>query len=479
MTRPVLVLDFGTTSLRVSVVSPQGTILAMRRVVLPHLPGKPGEVAWDGNAIAGAVIGQTRALAGAYPVCGIAIASQRVTTVLWDRATGRAAGPVLSWSDTRTASFDRALRKSGSGHIPNLTGSKLRWLLDEADPDRQAADTGQLCGGTLESFIAFALSGGTLHISDHSNAVQSGLLDRRTLDWDRRTTDILGIPLSILPRPVPCLGPHGMAMAIAPDLPILGLIGDQQSALLGQYCDAPGEAKLSFGTVGVVNVVVGDTPLPASSRAAFSNLAYSDRDTVRFGAESSIQSAGSAIEWLVSVGILPEPAAIDHLVDPRRKSDRAIFVSALYGLGAPQWKPAARGAFFGLAGNDGRETLIRAVLDGIVCATAEILDLIETELGRRLGPISVDGGLSASTAFLSILSASLGRDLVSTGTVEATTMGAARLGLRAVGIEADMRGGQPRPILAHPDTLPADRDVWRRAVELVTIEQAQALEKKP
>ncbi|MFT4116081.1 FGGY family carbohydrate kinase [Bradyrhizobium sp.] len=473
MIRPVLVIDFGTTSLRFSIVSATGDILEARRVVLPNLAGKAGEVAWDGDLIATTLLAETKRLAEEWNPLGIAIANQRVSCLLWDRTSGRVMGPVLSWSDLRTAAFDRALRKSGSGHIPNLTGSKLRWLLDQVDPDRKAVAAGTLRAGTLDSFIISVLSGGQTHVTDFTNAAQSGLLRHDTLCWDEALANVLGVPLSILPEPVPSVGPHGVASAIDAGLPVLGMIGDQQGSLLGQGCTEPRQAKLTFGTVGVLNVVVGREPIAVSSRAAFSNIAYSDKSGVTYGTETSIQSAGSAIEWLVRIGILPSPAAIDDLVDPSILSERIVFVQALHGLGAPHWKPGARGAFLGLSAADGREAMVRAVLDSIVCATADALDCLEGELGVRLDRISVDGGLAASSAFRSILSATLRRDLVQSANLEATTLGAARLGFTALGEADAFRTAPPQPIVSLPGTIPADRDRARRATELVMMELSQ------
>ncbi|MBB1091083.1 hypothetical protein HUU61_07250 [Rhodopseudomonas palustris] len=475
MTRSVLVIDFGTTSLRFSIVSATGDILEARRVVLPTLAGTAGEVAWDGDLIAATVLAETRRLAKDWQPLGIAIANQRVSCLLWDAASGRAQGPVLSWSDARTATLDRALRKSGSGHIPNLTGSKLRWLLDRVDPDRQAVAAGTLRAGTLDSFIVWVLSEGRLHVTDFTNAAQSGLLRQDTLRWDEALADLLGVPVSILPQPAPSVGPYGFAAAIDPHLPILGMIGDQQGSLLGQGCTQPGQAKLTFGTVGALNVVVGDRPTTVSSRVAFANIAYSDRSGAVYGAETSIQSAGSAIEWLVEIGVLPNPAAIDDLVDPGKRAERVVFVSALHGLGAPHWKTGARGAFLGLSAADGREALVRAVLDGIVCATADALDGLETELGRRLDRISVDGGLAASGAFCSILAATLGRDLVRAAHLEATTLGAARIGFSALGGADVFTPAAAQPIVPAPGTVPADRARARRATDMVLLEQSQSL----
>ncbi|MBH1963026.1 MAG: hypothetical protein I8H77_01755 [Comamonadaceae bacterium] len=465
----ILVVDCGTTSLRFSLVSKTGQTVTTRRAVVPAHHDADG-ISWDGNAIASCILREVEALVGDEPIAGIAIANQRTTCLVWDAQTSQVLGPVLSWSDGRTRDLDRALRGQGVRHVANLTGSKLRWLLDRVDPDRALSNSGRLKGGTLDSWIVWTLSGGKRHLSDHVNASHSGLFDIRKLAWDDALAASMGVPLAILPSLVPCTGPFGAAEAVRGQPPILALIGDQQASLLGQGCVKPGATKITFGTVGVVSSVLGSQPLASHGRAAFGNIALSTGQGVRYGVETSMQSAGSAIEWLIRTGLLDDASNIDALVDPTHRSE-AIFVSALDGLGAPHWKPAARAAFMGLSSANGRGDMARAVLDGIACATSEILDLLEQATQLPLENISIDGGLSASRVFRDILVTTAGRPMRHAAHIESTTFGAAVLGFLALGHDlrpddADLWKAAA-PILPHSGTKPGDRLAWREAVDAV------------
>lgn len=471
----MLVVDCGTTSLRFSIVSVHGELIAARRALVPVTRDADGS-AWDGNAIAACILSEMGALVAEHRIAGIAIANQRTTCLVWDASTSQVLGPVLSWSDGRTRELDHELRREGVQHVPNLSGSKLRWLLDRVDPDRTLSSAGRLKAGTLDAWIVWTLTGGTKHLTDHVNASHSGLFDIRRLVWNESLATSMRVPAYILPSPVPCTGPFGAATALKGAPQILALIGDQQASLLGQRCVKPGATKITFGTVGAVSSVLGPEPLAQNSAAAFGNIALSTAEGVRYGVETSMQSAGSAVEWLIRIGVLDKASGIDSLVDPTHRGD-AIFVSALDGLGAPHWKPTARAAFMGLGAADGRGDMGRAVLDGIVCATAEILDLLEQAMGRPLGDISIDGGLSASVAFRDILAATTGRPLFQAPHVESTTAGAAALGFMALGRDPfqddNFFGTGAARIVPRSGTVPSNRSAWSEGVKTVLAQHQQ------
>lgn len=462
----VLVIDLGTTSLRCSVIDARGAVCARRQSVVAETRSDEG-LSWDGGALAAHVLRDVCALADDWAPAGIAIANQRATALVWEAATSTVLGPVLSWSDGRTRELDRALRKQGVAVIPGLSASKWRWLLDRADPDGARARAGELRVGTLETWLIWVLSQGTAHVSDHVNASHSGLFDLAALDWNRGLADDLGLHSLLLPQLVPCT-PSGIEARAVPGCPpILAAIGDQQASLFGQECIAPGAAKITFGTSAVLNVVLGPTPFANPSRAAFGNVALSTAEGVSYGAEAAVMSAGSALEWLARLGVLPEAAAIDGLVTPDRRG-AAIFVAALEGLGVPHWQPKARGSFFGLSGATGPGEMTRAVLDGIASATAEIVDHVEQATGRRLSAIGIDGGLTRSDAFCAILAATVDRPMHRAPDAEATTLGAALLARRALGL-APLPSRAKAPVVAPAGTIPADRAAWQDAVAL-TIE---------
>lgn len=459
----VLVIDLGTTSLRCSVMDASGTICAYRQSVVPATRDSVG-LSWDGAALAAHVLADARALAADWPLAGIAIANQRATALVWEAAGSTPTGPVLSWSDNRTRDLDRSLRALGVSFVPGLSASKWRWLLDYADPDGSRAKAGQLRVGTLESWLVWVLSEGTVHISDHVNASHTGLFDLTTLAWNEALAHELDLDPSLLPRTVTNLPEGIFARAIAGAPPILAVIGDQQASLYGQGCTEPGMAKITFGTSGVLNMVLGDAPFAIPSRAAFGNVALSLNESVSFGTEASVMSAGSSVEWLIRLGVLSEAATIDRIVNPAVRGE-VMFVAALHGLGVPHWQPRARAAFFGLSDSTGPSEMTRAVLDSIAAGTADVIAHMEEATGRRLDRISIDGGLTRSDAFCSILAATVERPLHRTSVPEATTRGAAMLAFRALGLPP-LPSNHTLPLVATDGTVPADRAAWQEAVAL-------------
>ncbi|MEH6528221.1 MAG: FGGY family carbohydrate kinase [Sneathiella sp.] len=471
----ILVIDLGTTSVRLSLVDEHGNVFTKFRAALPTFRERPGEVVWDGNVIAQTVLKAARAVSNEQALMGIALATQRASCLLWDAETSDPIGPVLSWSDGRTRQLDRDLRASGVRHTPGLSASKLRWLLDSIDPDRKAAHAGRIRGGTLDTWLAWILSSGKLHITDHTNASHTGIFNLSVLDWDSELTEMLNIPRNILAYPLPSTGPFGNANALPGSPPILAISGDQQASLMGQGCVDQGTAKITFGTGGIINTIVGSRPLAETTRSAFANIAHSTQAGVIYGAETAIFSAGSAIEWLIRLGVLGKAGSIDNLVDPCHKSGTAIFVSALDGLGAPYWKSTARGAFMGLSSSDEPGDMVRAVLDGIVCATADVLDRIEADIQENLTNISIDGGLSNSAAFCSILKATTNRSLHRAIHVESTTIGVAILAFQALGrvLPVETEADTAAAIAPAEGTIPADRKAWADAIDLVLEDDAR------
>ncbi|WP_158264455.1 FGGY family carbohydrate kinase [Nitratireductor sp. StC3] len=465
----IMVIDLGTTSVRVCVVGSDGTITATRRMPMSEGADGPGSMCWDAQWIAETVLGSAAELCAQQPVAGVAVATQRTSCLLWDRRDGTPLTPVIGWPDARARPLERRLRAEGVPFIAGLTAGKLRYLLDTVDPDRTRSRRGEILAGTLDSWLAWILTEGALHITDHTNASHTGLLDLAGLDWNEDVAAGLKLPGGILARTVACDGPFGPATALPGQPPLLAVIADQQASLLGQGCETMGAAKITLGTVGAINVRLDDAAPPASSAAIFANVALSDARGTVYGVETSFQSAGSSVDWLVRLGLLESPSALDRLVDPGVRNGDAVFVPALYGLGAPHWKPQARGAFLGLSGADAPADIARAVLDGIVCSACEAIELLEGALDRRLAQISVDGGLSASAAFTAILARTAERQFHRASAAEATTRGAAILARRALGLP-DLTQTAGAPICWRDDTLAADRGSWAAALEQVLME---------
>lgn len=465
MTTPsILVIDLGTSSLRSSIVDADGMVLAARQSVIPEIRDSGG-LAWDGQLIAAQVLQDSMALAQEWKPAGVAIANQRTTALVWEGDSHVVQGPVLSWSDNRTARLDRELRARGVRMVAGLSASKWRWLLDVCDPDGVRSWAGDLRVGTLDAWLIWVLTDGNSHVTDYTNASHTGLFDPGTENWDTSLAEELNIPLSALPQIIPTQ-PNGLSATALPGAPpILAVIGDQQASLIGQGCESVGAAKITFGTSGVLNVVTGAKRLRNPSRAAFANVVQSSPEGLTYGAEASVLGAGSSIEWLIRLGILEGAAQIDTLVDPSARSE-ALFVPALDGIGVPHWNATAGGAFFGLSSAHGKPEITRAVLDGIVAGTAEIIAQVEQATGQQLRSISIDGGLTKSRAFTSILAATIRRPLRLAPAAEATTRGAAILALRALGAAA-LSAPLPQSITPLPESVPADIAMWRDAVDMV------------
>lgn len=460
----ILVVDLGTTSLRCSIVDQTGKVVAHRQSTVPEIRDGDG-LAWDGGVLAAQVLTDTQSLAQEWQPAAIAIANQRTTALVWDAKTDAVQGPVLSWSDNRTTMLDRELRAKGVRMIAGLSASKWRWLLDACDADGVRRTAGYLRVGTLDTWLVWVLTQGQAHVTDHTNASHTGLFDFTTNGWDMDIAGELGLPASALPRLTSSQpdGLHATALANAP--PILAVIGDQQASLVGQGCEDEGQAKITFGTSGVLNVVMGSTPLKNPSRSAFGNVVQSTQRGIVYGAEASVLGAGSAIEWLIRLGVLKDAKQIDRLVVPNKRSD-AIFVSALSGIGVPHWQPRARGAFFGLSAAHGSAEMIRAVLDGVAAGAADVVAQAEKATGQTLTSVSIDGGMTRSSAFTSILAATIDRPLFLAPAAEATTRGAVILALRALGVSPPM-APPAQAIVPQSDTLPADTAMWCDAVALV------------
>ena len=438
----ILVVDVGTSGVRSAVVRPDGGVEHVHHVpVLPQTPF-PGLVEFDAAAMAAAVLDvAARTLHDAGPVEVVGIADQRASTVVWDRSTGRPVGPGIGWQDLRTVGTCLELQAQGFRLAPNASATKLAALLDAADPDRARADRGELAFGTVDTWVAWTLSGGRLHVTDSSNAGVTGLLRSDGSDWDPRVLEVLRIPPSMLPSIVDSTGIVGDASAIAGSPPIGGMAGDQQASLIGQGCTRPGLAKATFGTGGMLDQCVGaDRPaFPARGEGGTIPIVAWRRDgVVTWGIEAIMLSAGTCVEWLRDdLGLIG--SAADSAVVAGRCDDTGDvwFVPALLGLGTPVWDFGARGTFTGITRGTGRPQMVRAVLEGVAHRGADLLAAAELDSGLPIGALRIDGGMSANDVFTQALADACGRPVEIAPVLEATTLGAAYLAGLAVGTWRD------------------------------------------
>ena len=464
----LLVVDAGTSSVRASVVRQDGSVaVEHRRAVLPSTPN-PGFVEFDAEELAVAALDVARrAMDGCGDVAAVGIANQRASTIVWDRATGEPVGPGIGWQDLRTAVMCLMLQSGGVRLAPNVSATKLAVLLDMADPGRRR----DLCFGTVDTWLAWTLSSGALHVIDATNAGLTGLVLGDGSGWDEKVLDALNIPASVLPRIVDSSGILGPALALDCAPPLAAMAGDQQASLVGQGCTRPGLAKATFGTGGMLDVCVGRSQ-PAFSRrgeaGCFPMVAWRRDGVCTWGIEAVMLSAGSAVEWLRDdLGIIATAEESDAIAASIPNTGDVWFVPALVGLGTPHWDFGARGTLIGLTRGSGRAEIVRAVLEGVAHRGADLLEAAEADSGATISSLRVDGGMSANATFVQALADACQRPIEVSPVTEATTLGAAYLAGLAIGAWCDedeiAAAWSPRQVV-EPRRKP-DRDRWRQAVE--------------
>lgn len=462
-------VDVGTSGVRGAVVRPDGAVEHTHHLpVLPDTPF-PGLVEFDPLAMAEAALAVAgRSLGDGGPVEAVGIANQRASTVLWERATGRPVGPGLGWQDLRTVGTCLELQGQGLRVAPNASATKLAALLDVADPHRVRSERGELAFGTVDTWVAWTLSQGHLHVTDASNAGVTGLMKADGSGWDRRMLDALRIPDPLLPAIVDSTGVLGPASAL-PGAPVIaGMAGDQQASLIGQGCTRPGLAKATFGTGGMLDQCVGPARPGHPDRGPAGTIpiiAWRRGSTSTWGVEAIMLSAGTCVEWLRDdLGIIDSAAASAEVAAACDTTDDVYFVPALLGLGTPVWDFGARGTFVGITRGTDRSALVRAVLEGIAHRGADLLAAAESDTGRAVATLRIDGGMAANPVFTRALTETCGRPIEIAPVVEATTLGAAYLAGMAVGTWADedevAAAWSPREVL-EPGLGDDRRTSWR------------------
>ncbi|HZJ27569.1 MAG TPA: FGGY-family carbohydrate kinase [Acidimicrobiia bacterium] len=465
----LLVADIGTSSVRGAVVRADATVgCEHRHANLPDSPA-PGLVEFDAAAMAAAVLETTRAAlaeAGPGSVDALGIANQRGSAVVWDRATGEPVAPGIGWQDLRTLGRCLELRGTGFRFAPNMAATKFEAILDAADPDR----TRDLCLGTVDSWITWVLSEGTVHVTDLSNAGISGLIAIDGSSWDTDALTALRIAPESLPELVDTTGVVGEARALDGAPVLAARVGDQQASLVGQGCVRPGSAKITFGTGGMLDVCLGpDRPGFATRGDAgtFPIVAWraAGRDT--WGIEAIMLSAGTNVEWLRDdLGLLASAAESHDVAQQCTDSGGVWYVPALLGLGTPQWDYGARGTVLGLTRGSGRAEIVRAVLEGVAHRGADLVEAAEADAGLTIPALRVDGGMTANPTFTQALADAAQKPVEISPVEEATALGAGFLAGLAVGTwagEDDLASTwEPRARVDPGDAL--DRDRWREAV---------------
>ena len=454
MSDHILALDQGTTSSRAIVFDRQGRIAAMsQHAFSQHYPQDgwvehdPMEI-WETERLAAA-----EAIAG-FPegsIAGIGVTNQRETTILWDKTTGQPVYNAIVWQCRRTAELCEELKRQGlDERIQSATGllidayfsgSKIRWILDNVPGVRQRAERGEVLFGTVETWLIWQLTG--RHVTDYSNASRTMLFDIHRLCWDEELCGILGVPMAMLPQPVPnCMiygtvrpGIEGLEKLAG--VPVCGAAGDQQAALFGQTCFAPGEAKNTYGTGCFTLMNVGDTPV--RSRAGLvTSVAWQVGGKTTYALEGSVFNGGSTIQWLRDeLRIISSAPEINRLAASVPDSGGVVVVPAFTGLGAPYWDMYARGAVLGITRGTDRGHLARAVLECIAYQVTDLMLAMRQDAGCDITTLRADGGASVSDILMQMQADLLRIPVDRPAMVETTAFGAASLAGLACGLWRD------------------------------------------
>jgi glycerol kinase len=401
-------------------------------------------------------------------VQAVGITAQRASTIVWDRATGEPVGPGLGWQDLRTViACITAKAEHGLTLAPNQSATKVAWLLDQHDPDRSR----DLCFGTVDTWVAWVLSGGTVHVTDHTNAGVTGLARHDGTGWSHEACAAMRVPMSMLPAIVDTSGVFGAAEALPGAPPLAALVGDQQASLVGQSCVSPGRAKVTFGTGGMLDLCTGDAAPATGTRSeggTFPIIAWSRGQRLTWGVEAIMLSAGTNVDWLVDdLGILPDAAASHDVAALCDTTDGVVYVPALLGLGTPWWDYGARGTLLGLTRGSGRPQIVRAVLEGVAQRGADLLEAAQRDTGLTVDALRVDGGMTQNPTFVQALANATGTPVEVSQHTEATTLGAAYLAGLAIGEWASLDdiGAAWHPRATVEPTGRLDRAQWAEAVD--------------
>jgi glycerol kinase len=453
----VVAIDQGTTGTTVLILDRDLRIVGRCTQEFRQIYPQPGWVEHDPDDIWTSITGALGMAIGeagvaADQIAAIGITNQRETTLLWERSTLAPVCNAIVWQDRRTAAMCAALKAEGKEALfrqrtglvldPYFSGTKLRWMLDQDRGRRQRAGRGELCFGTVDSYVALRLTGGAVHITDVSNASRTLLFGLESLDWDDELCAVLDVPREVLPEVKSSAEVYGQTRGVPglPDgIPIAGIAGDQQAALFGQACFEHGDAKCTYGTGAFILMNTGEKPV-ASSSGLVTTVAWKlgagvEAGEVRYALEGSAFIAGAAVQWLRdALGVISSAAEVEALAASVADSGEVVVVPAFTGLGAPHWRPEARGLITGLSRGTTRAHIARATLEGIALQNYDVLKAMERDSGRALKVLKVDGGASANNLLMQFQSDVLGVAISRPELLETTALGSACLAGLATGI---------------------------------------------
>lgn len=450
--RYIMAIDQGTTSSRTIIFDQAMRVVASAQQEFPQIYPQSGWVEHDPEAIWSSVLATMRlalrrAKLKATALAGIGITNQRETTVLWDRKSGKPLHNAIVWQDRRTASMCQSLKAAGQEKTvqaitgllldPYFSATKMSWLLDHVKGARDKAAKGALAAGTIDTFLISRLTKGRVHATDATNASRTLLLDLKTGQWDQSMLDLLKVPKSLLPEVRDCAAEFGVADAewLGAPVPILGVAGDQQAALIGQACFAPGMMKATYGTGCFALLNVGTKPVRSRQRL-LTTIGYQLNGVRHYALEGSIFIAGAAVQWLRDgLKIVAKAADTGALAAKADPAQQVVLVPAFVGMGAPYWDAECRGALYGLTRGTGRAEIAKAALESVCFQTRDLIEAMQADwssAGSRETILRVDGGMTASQWTMQRLADLLGAPVDRPKVLETTAIGAAYLaGLQA------------------------------------------------
>lgn len=449
----IIALDQGTSSSRAIVFNRNGEAKSIcQKEFTQHFP-QPGHVEHDAMEIwASEYAVMTEAVAslglGGSDIAAIGITNQRETTIVWDAATGKPIYNAIVWQDRRTSEYCDSLKEAGYTDIIRqktgliidayFSGTKIRWILENVPGAREKAERGELRFGTVDSWLVWNLTGGSKHVTDVSNASRTMLFNIHSLEWDEELMELLGIPMSMMPKVCSSSELYGYCNLLGDDVPVAGIAGDQQAALFGQMCTEPGSVKNTYGTGCFLLMNTGDKPIMSKNRL-LTTIAWKIGDKVTYALEGSIFVAGSVVQWLRDgLGIISKSSDVEALAASVPDNGGVYMVPALTGLGAPYWDQYAKGSIVGLTRGSTAAHIARAALEGIAFQTMDIVSAMERDAAMPLGELKVDGGASRNNLLMQFQADILKTRVVRPQVTETTGLGAAYLAGLAVGFWSDM-----------------------------------------
>jgi glycerol kinase len=487
----VMAIDQGTTGTTVLIVDKRLAVRSRVNLEFRQIFPKPGWVEHDLDDIWGSVhaaVGRALREAGLRggEIGAIGITNQRETTALWDRRSGKPVHNAIVWQDRRTAEAcarlkaegrEQAIReKTGLVLDPYFSATKLSWMLENVRGAREKAEAGHLAFGTIDSFLVWRLTAGKAHVTDVSNASRTLLMDLRSCAWDPALLELFGVPKAVVPEIRSSCEVYGQTKNVRglPDgIPVCGMAGDQQAALFGQACFQPGDAKCTYGTGAFLLQNVGPEPV-VSKHGLLTTVAWKIGAETSYALEGSSFVAGAAVQWLRDqLKLIETSAASETLAKTVKDSGDVVFVPALAGLGAPHWRPEARGLLSGLTRGSGPAHIARAVLEGIAFQIYDLADAMMKDAGQSAPVFRVDGGASANDLLMQFQADLLGVPVERPRMVETTALGAAFLAGLAAGVwpsRDEIRKAFKVGKRFEPKMKPEDRErhlaKWRRAVSI-------------